>query len=205
MHQEKHIIESLLFVNEGPLLIEQIKDILDHLEPTDIRGLLLELKREYQQNKRGMHIAEIAGGFQMVTNPEFSAYLKKYYKQKHKERLSSPALETLAIIAYKQPITRLDIESIRGVNIDGVIRHLLDKGLVRIVGRKEVIGRPFVYGTSRQFLEYFGLESVRSLPKMEEFSSLVPQVDKQESSEKDKTTDETQDQNLETSDNTKEE
>lgn len=180
MKQEKYVIESLLFVAESPLLIEQIKNILDHLETHRIRDLLGELKKEYQDSCRGIRVVEIAGGFQMVTNPDFSTHLKKYYKQKHKEHLSSPALETLAIVAYKQPVTRLDIESIRGVNVDGVIRHLLEKGLIRIIGRKEVIGRPFVYGTTKQFLEYFGLNSLEELPKMEEFSSLVPRVDKEE-------------------------
>ena len=172
MKNEKHIIESLLFVSGGPLLIDQARDVLDHLEPSAIRGLFNELKNEYEENARGIKIVEIAGGFQMVTNPGFSDYLKKYYKRKHVERLSRPALETLAIIAYKQPITRLDIESIRGVNIDGVTKKLSDKGLIRIVGRKDVSGRPFVYGTTKQFLEYFGLSSLGELPKMEEFSNL---------------------------------
>lgn len=175
MSQEKHIIEALLFVSDEPLLIEQIKDVLEHLQAQDIRVLLDGLKKEYEDACRGIKIVEVAGGFQMVTNPEFSAHLKKYYKHMHAERLSAPALETLAIIAYKQPVTRLDIEAIRGVNVDGMVKSLMEKGLIRIVGRKEVIGRPFVYGTTRQFLEYFGLSSLHELPKMEEFSSLVSQ------------------------------
>jgi len=172
MSREKYVIESLLFVSEGPLLIEQIKNVLEDLETQQIRALLQELKEEYERDGRGVRLAEIAGGFQMVTNPDFSSYLKKCYKHKRSERLRSPALETLAIIAYRQPITRLDIEVIRGVNVDGVIKHLLERGLIRIAGRKEVIGRPFVYGTTRQFLEYFGLNSLEELPKAEEFSSL---------------------------------
>lgn len=177
---EKSIIESLLFVSDGPLLIEQIANVLDGLEPNVIRELLLELAREYQENFRGMRIVEVAGGFQMVTNPDFASYLKKYYKHKHAERLSGPSLETLAIVAYKQPVTRLDIESIRGVNADGVVKNLMEKGLIRIVGRKEIIGRPFVYGTTKQFLEYFGLNSIEELPNMQEFSSLVPAADRKE-------------------------
>lgn len=178
--QEKNIIESLLFVSDGPLLIEQIANVLEGIETQAIRELLLELVKEYQDNCRGMRIVEVAGGFQMVTNPDFATYLKKYYKHKHAERLSGPSLETLAIVAYKQPVTRLDIESIRGVNADGVIKHLLEKGLIRIVGRKEIIGRPFVYGTTKQFLEYFGLNSTEELPNMQEFSSLVPVSERKE-------------------------
>lgn len=181
MDKEKHIIEALLFVCDGPLLIEQVANVLDaNLEACAIRGLLKDLQKEYDDSARGIRIVEVAGGFQMVTSTEFAPQLKKYYKNKHAERLSSPALETLAIVAYKQPVTRLDIESIRGVNVDGVIKNLLEKGLIRIVGRKEVIGRPFVYGTTKQFLEYFGLNSVEELPKMEEFSSLVPAAERKE-------------------------
>lgn len=138
MKNEKYVIESFLFVSGGPLLIDQVKGVLDHLDPHAIRNLFNELKTEYEDNGRGIKIVEIAGGFQMVTNPDFSDYLKKYYKRKHVERLSRPALETLAIIAYKQPITRLDIESIRGVNTDGVTRNLSDKGLIRKIGRAHV-------------------------------------------------------------------
>lgn len=180
MSKEKHIIEALLFISDGPLLIEQITNVLDGLDAQAIRGLLKELQKEYLDPGRGIEIVEVAGGFQMVTNPEFAADIKKYYKHKHAERLTSPALETLSIIAYKQPVTRLDIESIRGVNVDGVVKHLLEKGLVRIVGRKEVIGRPFVYGTTKQFLEYFGLNSIEELPNMQEFSSLVPASERKE-------------------------
>jgi segregation and condensation protein B len=189
MSEEKYIIESLLFVSEGPLPVEQIKEVLGHLESNKIRELILELKKEYEENKRGIHIVEVANGFQMVTNPQFSSYLKKFYRQRHKERLSLPALETLAIIAYKQPVTRLDIESIRGVNVDGIIKHLLEKGLIRITGRKQVIGRPFVYGTTKQFLEHFGLSSLDELPKMEEFTSLLHTKEEKE---------ESQEQNLQT-------
>lgn len=180
MSKEKNIIESLLFVSGRPLLIEEITNVLEGIDPQNIRELLGELEKEYAEAGRGVQISEVAGGFQMITNPDFAVYLKKYYKHKNSERLSSPALETLAIIAYKQPVTRLDIESIRGVNTDGVIKNLLEKGLIRIVGKKEVIGRPFVYGTSKQFLEYFGLNSIAELPNMQEFSSLLPLRERKE-------------------------
>lgn len=165
----KAIIESLLFISEKPLLIEQIHRLLSDLEPVDIRRILDELKSEYEAANRGMRIIEIAGGFQMVVPPEFSALLKKFYRQP-KERLTQATLETLAIIAYKQPITRMEIGQIRDVDVSGIVKNLISKGLVRIAGRKKSPGRPFVYATSRQFLEYFGLNSLEELPPIQEFA-----------------------------------
>ncbi len=179
MENENHlkgVIEALLFISEKPLFLEQVKEVLEGVDTQGIRQILLQLKSEYAERKSGVTIAEIAGGFQMITNTDYASYLKKFYKSHHKERLSGPSLETLAVIAYKQPVTRLEIESIRGVNADGVISTLLEKGLIRIAGRKDCLGRPFVYGTSRQFLEYFGLKSLDDLPKMENFSSLPQNV-----------------------------
>ncbi|MFH0738299.1 MAG: SMC-Scp complex subunit ScpB [Candidatus Omnitrophota bacterium] len=169
------VIEALLFSSDRPISIEQIKNVLDSLEANEIRSIFEELNREYESLNRGMRIAEIAGGFQMITAPALAPFLKKLYKQRNIERLSKPALETLAIIAYKQPLTRADIESLRNVNIDGVMRSLLDKDLVRVTGRKKSPGRPKVYGTTRQFLEYFGLKSLEELPKIENFSTLAQQ------------------------------
>ncbi len=171
-NQIKSVIEALLFINEKPLSLEQGKEVLEGLDITVIRDLLSQLKSEYEQRNSGVRIVEVAGGYQMITSEDCAAYVKKFYKLRHKERLSGPSLETLAVIAYKQPVTRLEIESIRGVNVDGVINTLLEKSLIRIAGRKDVMGRPFVYGTTRQFLEYFGLKSLEDLPKMEDFSSL---------------------------------
>ena len=168
--ESKAAIEALLFVSEKPLLIEQIKSTLDGLEAARIREIILELKSDYENINRGLRIEEIAGGFQLGTSPEVAEVLKKFYKQRDAKALSSPALETLAIIAYKQPLTRLDIECLRGVNVDGVIKSLLEKNLIRISGRKDVIGRPFVYGTTRQFLEHFGLAGLEDLPKIEDFA-----------------------------------
>jgi segregation and condensation protein B len=169
----KSVIEALLFASEKPLTIEQAKNVLDNLEGTEIRKILEELKAEYEQANRGILITEVAGGFRMITSPNFAPFLKKFFKGRNTEKLSKPALETLAIIAYKQPITKLEIESLRNVNIDGVIKSLLDKNIIRIAGRKKAPGRPYVYGTNRQFLEYFGLKSLDELPKMEEFSNLA--------------------------------
>ena len=177
--EAKSIIEALLFISEKPLLIEQIKEILPEIDSTAIRSLMDELKQQYQDEKRGLSIIEVAGGFRMTTNPDVAEHIKKFYKSRQRERLTVPSLETLAIVAYRQPVSRLEIESIRGVNVDGVINTLLEKGLIRIAGRKEAVGRPFVYGTTRQFLEYFGLKSLEELPKLEEFSH-IPGLTQQE-------------------------
>ena len=165
----KTVIEALLFASEKPLMLEQIKDVLDNLATDEIRKCIEELKDEYEKANRGIRVIEIAGGFQMITAPLFASFLRKLYKGRRVERLSTPALETLAIIAYKQPVTRLEIESIRNVNVDGMIKTFLEKGLIRITGRKKAPGRPKVYGTTRQFLEHFGLKSLDELPKIEGF------------------------------------
>ena len=129
-----------------------------------------------------MVVVEIAGGFQMLSNSNAAPYIREFYKTKTKEKLSRPALESLAIIAYKQPVGRAEVEVIRGVNSDGTIAHLLNKGLIKITGRKEVPGRPFLYGTTKEFLEYFGLKSLEDLPKIEEFNQLGVEVPKAEES-----------------------
>jgi segregation and condensation protein B len=168
------VIEAMLFVSDKPLTIEQIKDVVDGMDATAIRKVVSDLNAEYEQSNRGLRITEVAGGFRMITPPSLAPFLKKLYKQRRQERLSKPALETLAIIAYKQPLTRLEIETLRNVNVDGVMASLSEKNLIRITGRKNAPGRPFVYGTTRQFLEHFGLKSLEDLPKMEDFSQLKP-------------------------------
>lgn len=173
----KAAIEALLFVSEKPLMIEQIKSVFENLDASQVKKIILELKSDYENTNRGLRIEEIAGGFQIVTALETTAALKKFYKLRDSKQLSGPSLETLAIIAYKQPLTRLDIESLSGVNADAVLKGLLEKSLIRISGRKDIPGRPFVYGTTRQFLEYFGLSSLNDLPRLEEFAHpLQPQA-----------------------------
>ena len=169
----KSVIEALLLASEKPLSLDKIREILDNLAPEETLKLIQELKLEYEQANRGIRIIEIAGGFQMITAPNFAPFLKKLFKSRNTERLSKPALETLAIIAYKQPLTRGEIELLRNVNVDGVMKSLVDKNLIRISGRKKVPGNPYVYGTTRLFLEYFGLKSLKDLPRIEEFSALA--------------------------------
>lgn len=166
----KSVIESLIFTAEKPIPIEEIKKLFPEIDTLDLKESIETSMRELEARGGGVRIIEIAGGYQMVTAAENAPELKEFYRIKHTEKLSRPSLETLAIVAYKQPVTRIDVESIRGVNTDGVIKNLLEKGLIRIVGRKEVIGRPYVYGTSRHFLDYFGLKSLEELPKIEEFA-----------------------------------
>ena len=163
----KAVIEALIFASEKPLTLEQIKSVLDGFDTTEIRKVISEMQSEYASANRGLRIMEVAEGFRLTTSAEFAPFLKKLYKQRRVERLSRPALETLAIIAYKQPVTKMEIESIRNVNVDGVMENLLEKEIIRVSGRKKAPGRPKVYGTTRQFLEYFGLKSLDDLPKLE--------------------------------------
>ncbi len=176
----KGIIESILFVSEKPVTVNQLRDVIEGMDSNEIKKGIMALQEEYAQRKSGIVIMEIAGGYQMMTNPTYAMYLRKFYSHRHKERLSKPALETLAIVAYKQPVSRQDIELIRGVNSDGVVNHLVNKGLIKIIGRKDVPGRPYIYGTTKQFLEYFGLRSLSDLPKLEDFSSLEPMEELEE-------------------------
>ncbi len=166
--EAKRIIEAILFVSDKPLSIDTIKDVLGGIEPTAIKGFVEELNREYASSGRSFSVKEIAGGFQMLSDPRYGSWIAKLYKRPP-DRMSGPSLETLAIIAYRQPLTRADIEAIRGVNVDGVIATLEQRGLIRTRGRKEAPGRPILYGTTTEFLKHFGLKSLEELPKLKEF------------------------------------
>ena len=169
-------IEALLFVSDKPIVLDQFKTVFPELKPAEIVELIKQLQDEYVQRQAGMMIVDIAGGWQMLSNSHAAGYIREFYKTKSKEKLSRPSLESLAIIAYKQPVSRADLEVIRGVNCDGTVAHLLNKGLIEIVGRKEVPGRPFLYGTTKAFLEYFGLRALEDLPKLEQLPQ-VSQID----------------------------
>lgn len=167
----KGAVETLLFVSDKPVSIEQFKDVLEGVDVKVIRQAIAEIKNDYEHRQSGMVIVEIAGGYQMLSSPQHAGSVRAFYRTQKKEKLSKPALETLAIIAYKQPVTRVEVEMIRGVNSDGVVNHLLEKNLIKITGRKDVPGKPYVYGTTKEFLEYFGLRSLVDLPKLEEFET----------------------------------
>lgn len=171
----KGALEALFFVSETPLTLDQISKALDTISKSDLKNIINLYKTELEEAKRGVIIVEIAGGYKMLTNSIYACYMRNFYKTKHKEKLSKPALESLAIIAYKQPVARSDIELIRGVNSDGVVTHLLNKELIKVVGRKEIPGKPFIYGTTKQFLDYFGLKSLDDLPNLEEFPKIIKQ------------------------------
>ena len=166
------IIEALLFASEQPLTVEQIHEVLEEVAAPEIRQRIEELRAAYRSANHAFTIEEVAGGFQMATDPQLSTWIRKLYKESRTDRLTAAALETLAIIAYRQPLTRAEIEHIRGVNVDGVMRTLLEKGVVKILGRKEAPGRPLLYGTTKEFLQYFGLNSLADLPSLAE---LTPQ------------------------------
>ncbi|MCX5694450.1 MAG: SMC-Scp complex subunit ScpB [Candidatus Omnitrophica bacterium] len=175
----KSAIEALIFASEKPITTDQLKKVLGDLDAATINKIITDLKNEYEGQGRGIRIVEIAGGFQMITSSNFAQFLKKLFKNRYSDKLSKPALESLAIIAYKQPLTKAEIESLRNVNVDGVMKSLLDKNLIRICGRKKIPGRPFVFGTTREFLEHFGLKSLQDLPKMEDFTVLAQEKEGQ--------------------------
>ncbi len=166
--EAKRVIEALLFISDKPVSIDTLKEVLKDIEPTEVRSVIEELNSEYAKSARSFSIKEIAGGFQILTDPVYSKWISALYK-KAPDRLTGPSLETLAIIAYKQPITRSDIEAIRGVNVDGVLRTLEERSLIRTRGRVDAPGRPILYGTTTEFLQHFGLKSLEELPKLKEF------------------------------------
>jgi len=171
MEEIKYIIESLLLVAEEPLQIDRINNILTGAEKKEIQNALAELSKEYEARKGGFFLREVAGGYQIRTRPEYREWIKRLIQPKTL-RLSRAALETLATIAYKQPIIRSDIEHIRGVNCGGILRMLLERKLIRVLGRKEIPGRPLIYATTKQFLEVFDLKNLKDLPTPEEIETM---------------------------------
>jgi segregation and condensation protein B len=162
------IIEALLFASEAPLAAGDLARIDDRLDEDTVQAVVDELRAEYDAGERSFQIYEVAGGYQILTRPEFVSYLSQYDTVPQSARLSSPALEVLAIIAYRQPIGRAEVEEIRGVGSSGVLRTLLDRSLVETVGRSEGLGRPLLYGTTSKFLEHFGFRSLEDLPRPDE-------------------------------------
>jgi segregation and condensation protein B len=174
MEDLKAIIESLLFVTDKPLSVEKLAEIIEEADTKAIRAALQELLGEFNNPVRGFRLHEVAGGYQFRTHPECQAYIKRMLKPAP-SRLSRAALETLAIIAYKQPIIRSDIEHIRGVDSGGVLRVLMEKKLVRVLGRREIPGRPLIYATTKRFLEVFDLKNLKDLPTPKEIEELTAQ------------------------------
>jgi len=169
------VVEALLFASDTPLEAERIREVLELAGADEARALVDELRARYAAADSALAIAEVGGGYRMVTRPETAPWLLKLAKSRTKARLSRPALETLAIVAYRQPVSRPEIDAIRGVNSDGVLESLLERRLVRIAGRKDAPGRPFLYETTREFLVAFGLRDLGDLPKVEG-ELIVPEV-----------------------------
>ena len=162
----KAIIENLLLITDKPLVVDKLRELFDGKYNREaLNAVFEELKQDY--SNRNLQIQEIAGGYQLATRHDYADWIRKFHKADRATRLSKQALDTLSIISYKQPVTRLEIDNIRGVDSSGVVKTLLEKNLIRIMGRREVPGRPIMYGTSRKFLEYFGLKSIADLPSIE--------------------------------------
>ena len=168
----KGIIEALIFASPEPITPKTLGKLLDTETADDIAAALVALKTDYDR-PGGLQLVEVAGGYQIVTKPELHEWVRRLFHDHTSQKLSVPALETLAVIAYKQPITAPEIAEIRGVNAAGVVSTLIERKLVKIVGRKQVVGRPFLYGTTRDFLERFGLNDLSDLPKVEDMSELL--------------------------------
>lgn len=167
--ETKAILEALLFLSDEPLEPDRLKGIIDDITPPKIKELFEKLREEYDEKNGGLKIADIAGGYQILTRPEYAPWIKKFNLIKLSARLSRAGIETLAIVAYKQPIIRAEIEAIRGVNVEGILKNLLDRRLIKILGRKDVPGKPLLYGTTKEFLHYFGLKDLSELPTLKEF------------------------------------
>ncbi len=165
----KRVVEALLFVTSEPLPVSRLEVLTEGIRKKgeSLRQILKELEREYEEEGRSFSIRKVAGGYQLRTGDSYSPWIRKLYQTRRVVHLSKPALETLAIIAYKQPVTKVEIEVIRGVSVDGILKSLLDRELIVISGQKEVVGRPYLYRTCRRFLEHFGLNSLSDLPTLD--------------------------------------
>ena len=173
LNELQAVLEAIIYVAEDPVRLEQLKEVFPGEEPGRLQQALEGLLNEFNSRQGGMIIREVAGGYRMTTRPEHHEHIREYLKTKPGAKLSMAALETLAVIAYKQPVTLAEILAIRGKKSTTALQTLLEKRLVAIVGRKPVVGRPILYGTSREFLLHFGLRDLSELPTLEEFAQLA--------------------------------
>jgi segregation and condensation protein B len=172
MSDLKSIVEALIFASPEPLTIKTLTKLLASEPKEDIAAVIHELKADYQR-PGGLSFVEVAGGYQIVTRAELHEWVRRLFHERTTQKLSVASLETLAVIAYKQPVTAPEIAEIRGVNTSGVLGTLVERRLVKVVGRKQVVGRPFLYGTTREFLERFGLNDISDLPRVEDMADLL--------------------------------
>ncbi|MGD9402189.1 MAG: SMC-Scp complex subunit ScpB [bacterium] len=173
MEELRRIIEALLFAAPEPLTMTKILAIVPGTDAKDIVESIEELMREYEGDARAFQVVEVANGWQLASKPDYAIWVDKLFESRGRARLSRAALETLAVVAYKQPVVRSAIESIRGVNVDSVLRTLMERDLVRIVGRADGPGRPLLFGTTKEFLLRFGISRISDLPKLEEIDDLT--------------------------------
>jgi segregation and condensation protein B len=171
--QVRAVLEALVFASPQPITRKEIARVLQGVPREDWERELEELRKDYARDERGLQLVEVAGGYQVTTRPEYNDWVRELLDPRTPTRLSIQALETLAVIAYKQPVTLPEIIELRGVKSGGVVKTLLEKRLIRIMGRKEVVGRPILYGTTKQFLLHFGLRDLEELPKIEEFAEVL--------------------------------
>ena len=171
------IIEALLFASDLPVTIEKIHSIVEDIRPREIQETIDLLNSEYSREERSFHIVQVAGGYQFATRPTYAPWIKKLYRGRRLSRLSTAALESLAIIAFQGPIIRSEIEAIRGVSVEGVLKTLLERNLISVIGRQDSPGRPLLYATTQEFLIYFGLNSISDLPKPKELEELLGKVE----------------------------
>jgi len=172
----KSVVESLLFVAEGPQSLQRFGEILDSVDRATLHSVMNEIQADYESQNRGIRLVEVAGGYQLRTAKANADWVKKYLGGRP-ARMSKATLETLAIIAYRQPITRAEVEAIRGVDVDGVVTTLLERNLIRAVARKDVPGRPFLYGTTPEFLQLFNLKDLSQLPTLKEMEEIsLPEI-----------------------------
>lgn len=172
----KQIVESILFVSDTPLSLERLYTLLEEFEHEDIRGAVAAITDECNASRRGIELVQVAGGYQFRSRSQFADYIRRLKKLKP-ARFSPSALEALAIIAYRQPVTRSEIEYFRGVDSGGVLKSLLDKKLIKIIGKKDIPGKPLIYGTTREFMETFSLKDLASLPTLREIEELADSGD----------------------------
>ncbi len=168
----KGIVEAILFVSGEPISVDRLQGVVEGVSRAELMSALRALQEDYAAEGRGLQVVEVAGGFQIATRPDCAPWIKRLEKAKAGAKLSRSAMETLAIIAYKQPLVRAEIEQIRGVDTAGVLKTLLDRRLIRIVGRKDIPGRPIMYGTTKQFLQAFGLKDLAGLPALRDIKDL---------------------------------
>ncbi|MBU1625978.1 SMC-Scp complex subunit ScpB [bacterium] len=169
----KSAIESILFISDKPVTVSHLLSIFEDYTEEKVKSLIADLQEEYESSSRGMRIQNVGGGFRMTTDPANFKYVKKFFKEKKVISFSLASLECLALIAYKQPITVPEINRIRNIDSSAVVKNLLSKGMIKILGKKDAPGRPYIYGTTKEFLVHFGIQDLESLPTFEEIKQIL--------------------------------